>query len=332
MFNFKSILAATAVVLTTTAAYADIGEHNFRLALSIGGKNAQVASAEFFAEEVARLSDGKMNVELFPGAQLGPDLQVISGLRAGIIDATVTTTSLLGTLDPAFNVFDIPYLMRSFDEVNAVADGPAGAVLGEIAENNGISILSLHTGLWRNLTNSNKPVTTAADIAGLRVRTLQNEVFIDFWKALGANPVAIPFPELHSALETGTVDAQENVDGVTVFAGLVDVQKHFTETRHNAYVGTLIFSKAVLNRLTEEERNVIMEAGASADAFWAKAYAGEAGFLRSKVEEALEVSELSEDEFAKLYDMAAPVIKDHLGKLDSDLVGMVQASIAEARQ
>ncbi len=331
MFRIKTIIIASVLVLTAPMVYADINTHKFKLALSIGGKNAQVSSAQFFADEVSRLSDGKMSVELFPGAQLGPDLQVISGLRAGIIDATVTTTSLMGTLDKSFNVFDIPYLMRSFDEVNAVADGPASEVLNNAAEKNGIKILSIHTGLWRNLTNNSRPIRTAEDIAGLRVRTLQNEVFIDFWKAMGANPVAIPFPELHSALETGTVDAQENVNGVTVFAGIMDVQKHFTETRHGAYVGTLIFSQAVLNRLNDDERAVIIEAGESADAFWAKAYAGEAGFLRSKINESLEVSELSDEEYMKLYDLASPVIEKHLKELDPAFSEMVYTSINEAR-
>ncbi len=331
MIRIKTISTALLFALTSTMVHAEINTHKFKLALSIGGKNAQVSSAQFFADEVSRLSDGKMTVELFPGAQLGPDLQVISGLRAGIIDATVTTTSLMGTLDKSFNVFDIPYLMRSFDEVNAVADGPAGEVLGNAAESNGIKILSIHTGLWRNLTNNTKPVSTVDDIAGLRVRTLQNEVFIDFWKAMGANPVAIPFPELHSALETGTVDAQENVNGVTVFAGLMDVQKHFTETRHGAYVGTLIFSQVVLNRLSDEEQAVIIEAGQAADAFWAKAYAGESGFLRSKINESLQVSELSDAEFKKLYEMATPVIEKHLGELDPAFSEMVSASINDAR-
>ncbi len=331
MFSFKSTLTAIAIACAGTSAFADIGNHSFRLALSIGGENAQTKSAQFFADEVSRLSEGKMTVELFPGGQLGPDLQVISGLRAGIIDSTAITTSLLGTLDPSFNAFDIPYLFRSFDEVHAVANGPARGVFEGAAEANGIKLLTIHTGLWRNLTNNKRPLETAEDIAGLRVRTLQSEVFLDFWKALGANPVAVPFPELHSSLETGTVDAQENVDGVTVFAGLIDVQDYFTETRHSAFVGTLIFSKPIFDQLTPQEQAVITEAGKAANEFWNNAYVGEAGFLRSKIDEGLEVSELSEAEFDKIYAASAPVIEKHLSALDAGLVDMLNTSIDSAR-
>lgn len=328
---FTKICTAAALSLAASAAQADIGEHAFRMSLSIGGENAQTKSAQFFADEVSRLSDGKMTMEIFSGSQLGPDLQVLSGLRAGIIDAQALTPSLLGSINTNYNVFDIPYLFRNFEEVQAVIDGPAYDYLDKLGQENGFVTLNLATGLWKNVTNSVRPIATAADFDGLKIRTLQNEVFIDFFSALGANPVAIPFPELHSSLEQGTVDGQENVDGVTVFAGVMDVQKYFTETRHLPYVNILIFSKPVFDRLNTDEQAVILEAGRTSAAFWGDAYRGEAGFLSGKINEGLEVSVMPEDEFAKIYELSQPVIDKHMAAFDAEFIEQVNVSISTQR-
>ena len=331
----RRTFAATGLLLAALAAghaTAQVREHSFKLSLSIAGDNAQTRSAAFFKSEVERLSGGKMKVQLFPGSQLGPDLQVLSGLRAGAIDIQVATTSLLGTIDPAFNVYDIPFLFRNFDEVYAVADGEPGKRFQAIGEKNGFILLNTHSGVWRNLTNRTRAVGSAADIKGLKVRTLQNTVFIDFWKALGANPVAIPFPELYGALEGGTVDAQENANGVTVFAKLMEVQKHFTATQHGAYVGIVMFSGPVWQRLNEDERKVLREAGATSGAQWRKSFLEEDQMLLKRIAEKLTVTPLSPAARAELERLAQPVIDKHMATFDAALVQQVRAAIATVRK
>lgn len=328
-----ALAAATllAAGLSTTPAGAQVRDHTFKLSFAIAGDNAQSRSAAFFKSEVERLSGGKMKVTLFPGSQLGPDLQVLSGLRAGAIEAQIGTTSLLGTIDPAFNLYDIPFLFRSFDEVYAVADGEPGKRFAAIGEKNGFILLNTHSGVWRNLTNRSRPVASAADIKGLKIRTLQNAVFIDFWKALGANPVAIPFPELYSALEGGTVDGQENANGVTVFAKLMEVQKHFTATQHGAYVGVVMFSGPVWARLNEDERKVLREAGATSGAQWRKAFAEEDVMLGKRIADKLTVTALTPAARADLEKLAQPVIDKHLASFDPALVQQVRAAIGTVR-
>lgn len=328
--TLRFTLAAAALTAATLAG-AQVRDQAIKLSFSIGGDNAQSRSAAFFKSEVERLSGGKMKVTLYPGSQLGPDLQVISGLRAGAIEAQIATTSLLGTIDPAFNLYDIPFLFRDFKEVYAVADGEPGQRLKAIGEKNGFILLNTHSGVWRNLSNRSRPVATVADIKGLKVRTLQNAVFIDFWKALGANPVAIPFPELYPALEQGTVDGQENANGVTVFAKLVEVQKHFTATQHGAYVGVVLFSGPVWQRLNEDERKVLREAGNTSGAQWRKAFADEDQMLLKRIGEKLTVTALTPAARAEMERVAQPVIDKHMATFDATLVQQVRAAIASVR-
>jgi TRAP-type transport system periplasmic protein len=330
----KSILHAVfaASLLAAGAAGAQVREHTIKLAFAITGDNPQTRGAAFFKSEVERLSGGRMTVTLFPGSQLGPDLQVLSGLRAGAIEAQLTTTSLLGGIDRAFNVYDIPFLFRDFRELYAVSDGEPGRRLRDIGQGNGLVILNLHSGAWRNLTNRTRPVASARDIKGLKVRTLQNAVFIDFWKALGANPVALPFPELYAALEQGTVDGQENANGVTVFAKLTEVQKHYTPTQHNAYVGVLLFSGPVWQRLNEDERSVLRQAGASSQQFWRQALVDNEAVLLRAIGEKLTVTPLSPAARAEMERLAQPVIDQSMAALEPDLARQVRAAIASVRE
>jgi tripartite ATP-independent transporter DctP family solute receptor len=329
----KTILQAVlaAALLAAGGAGAQVREHAIKLALAITGDNPQTRGAAFFKAEVERLSGGRMTVTLYPGSQLGPDLQVLSGLRAGVIEAQLTTTSLLGGIDAAFTVYDIPFLFRDFRELHAVSDGEPGRRLRDIGQANGLVILNLHSGAWRNLTNRTRPVASAQDIKGLKLRTLQNAVFIDFWKALGANPVALPFPELYAALEQGTVDGQENANGVTVFARLTEVQKHFTATQHNAYVGVLLFSGPVWQRLNDDERNVLRQAGTSSQQFWRQALADNETMLLRTIGEKLTVTALSPAARAEMERLAQPVIDKYMAALEPGLAGQVRGAIAAVR-
>lgn len=311
---------------------AQVREHSIKLALAIAGDNPQTRGAAYFKSEVERLSGGRMTVTLYPGSQLGPDLQVLSGLRAGAIEAQLTTTSLLGGIDRAFNVYDVPFLFRDFRELYAVSDGEPGRRMREIGQAQGFIVLNLHSGAWRNLTNRTRPVASARDIQGLKLRTLQSPVFIEFWKALGANPVALPFPELYTALEQGTVDGQENADGVTVFARLTEVQKHYTNTQHSAYVGVLLFSGPVWQRLNEDERAVLRQAGASSQRYFRQALVDNEAVLLRTLGEKLTVTLLTPAARTEIERLAQPVIEKSMAALDPELARQVRAAIASVRE
>jgi TRAP-type C4-dicarboxylate transport system substrate-binding protein len=143
--------------------------------------------------------------------------------------------------------------------------------------------------------------------------------------------VAIPFPELYSALEQGTVDAQENANGVTVFAKLTEVQKHFTETRHGAYVGVVLFSGPVWKRLNDDERRVLTQAGESSGQRWRKALADEDQALLKRIGEKLTVTTLTPAARAEMHRVAQPVIDKHMAAFDAKWAEQVKAALASVR-
>lgn len=322
---------AMALATCATMATAEIREQNFRLSLTIGGDNSRTRSTQFFADEVARISGGKMQVQVFPGGQLGGDSQAFDALRGGIIDAQVTSTSYLGGIDPKFGIFDLPYLFHNFDEIRAVADGAAGDELRATALANNFVILNMHTGIWRNLTNNVRPVKTVEDFKGLKIRTHPSEAFQDFWRALEAVPVAMPWSELYTALEQGTVDGQENVDGAIAAGKFYEIQKYYTETRHAPYVGVLLFSGTTWNRLNDDERAVLMEAGRTSAANWYREFTEEQKKLVGLFGTKMEVSTIPDEEMSRIHEVVAPVLDKHIAQIDAGLVEKVRSTLASMR-
>ena len=166
--------------------------------------------AQKFADLVAQKSDGKMKVSLFPGAVLGGDLQNLSSVRGGTLDFTTMATGLLAGLNKEFMIFDFPFLFKDFREAYALSDGPVGTrLLGKLADQGIIGL-----GIWdlgfRNITNSRRPITKPEDVQGLKLRVIASPIYIETFKALGANPVPMTFGEVYTALESKAIDGQDN--------------------------------------------------------------------------------------------------------------------------
>ena len=173
---------------------------------------------EKFAELVKEKSGGKITVKLFPGGTLGGDVQTLSALQGGTVEMSVMNAGLMSGRVEGLRRWSIfPSCSTTPQQADAVMDGPFGTKLAEALPDKGVVGLGYWELGFRNLTNNRRPVTKADDIAGLKIRVLQSPVFIDLFTALGANPVPMPYPELYTALETGTVDGQENPFSNVVF-------------------------------------------------------------------------------------------------------------------
>lgn len=331
MKKFILGVAAVSMALSASLVSAEIRDQNFRMSITIGGDNSQTRSSQFFADEVERISGGKMKVQVFTGGQLGNDSQAFDGLRGGIIDVQATSTSYLGGVDPKFGIFDLPYLFHNFDEVFAVANGGAGDMLRDTAMQKNFVLLNMHSGIWRNMTNSVRAVDSLEDFKGLKVRTHPSEAFLDFWGALGATPVHLPWSEVYTALEQGTVDAQENVDGATAAGKFYEVHNQYSQTQHAPYVGALLFSGPTWARLNDDERAVLKQAGETSAANWYREFTEEAAKLQGLFSKSMTITQISDAEFAKIHAAAKPVVEKHLGNMDADLVAEVNATLSSMR-
>ncbi|MDK3019203.1 TRAP transporter substrate-binding protein [Pseudodonghicola flavimaris] len=224
------------------------------------GQDPFSQSVEAFAQRVAELSNGDLTIKIYPGGQLGNERQEISALQGGLQELMITASTNLANMDPALSLLDLPFAFANHQEVDAVTLGPVGEKMMAPLADNGLVGLALWENGFRALTNAVRPINTVEDIKGLKIRVIGAPVFIDTFSALGANPVPMPFPELYSGLETGTVEGQDNPAGGTQAMKFYEVQKYFTPTNHIYGAMIVLGSKRALDRLSDKDREILMQA------------------------------------------------------------------------
>lgn len=327
-----SVLPGLVLLGAAGSARAQVGERTIKFATQNNKGHPSVDGMEKFKELVEEKSGGRITVKLYPGGVLGGDLQTISALQGGTVEMTVLNAGLVAGVAKDFALADLPFLYDTPEEADAVMDGPFGAALLEQLPERNLAGLGFWELGFRQLTNNRRPVAKVDDIAGLKIRVVQQPVMIDLFNALGANAVPMPFPEVYPALETGAIDGQENPFPNILASKLYEVQKYLTVTRHVYNPQAVLVSGKLWNALNEEERGLLRQAAAEARAFQReRSRSTSAEALAQLKEEGLEVTELSAEEAAKLRAKAQPVVAKYKQAADPDLVKLLEAELAKAR-
>jgi tripartite ATP-independent transporter DctP family solute receptor len=213
-----------------------------------------------FAEEIKAKTKGRIEVRLHPGGALGGDREVLEGLQIGTVDLAVPSTSVIANFVPEVQVFDIPFLFRDFDHAQAVLDGPVGQETLAKFRAKGLQGLAFGGIGFRQLTNSRRPVNGPDDVKGLKIRTQENQIHLQVWRALGALPTPMALPEVFTALQQGVVDGQENPIGAILNNKFGQVQKYLTITNHAFTPVGFVMAPRAFDALSTEDRQLFVEA------------------------------------------------------------------------
>ncbi len=218
------------------------------------------AGAQAFAQEIDRLSEGRIHIVEQPANALGGEREMVEGLQIGSVDMVITSTGPVGNFVPEILVLDLPFLFRDYEHARGVLDGEIGQELLESFPERGIVALAWTENGFRHLTNNQRAVRTPEDLQGLKIRTMENQVHIRAFQAAGAAPTPMAFPELFTALQQGTVDGQENPIPVITSANFQEVQRYLSLTGHVYSPALVLISPSVWDRLSEEEQGWFREA------------------------------------------------------------------------
>ena len=213
-----------------------------------------------FCDEIERGTQGRYKCQQFPNSALGGEREQIEAVQLGTQDLVNTSTGPLGNFVPEVKIVDIPFLFRDYDHARKVMDGPIGQDLQKKMAAKGLINLAWTENGFRHMTNSKRAITKADDASGLKMRTMENKVHMDGYKTFGILPTPMPFPELFTALQQGTVDGQENPIPVILSSKFSQVQKHLSLTGHVYSPAALIMSPAVWNKLSDADKQVFTEA------------------------------------------------------------------------
>ena len=331
----KSLLAgacATSLLLASmTSNAAEIRERTLRFAFQNVKEHPQGQGAQKFADLLTESSGGKIKVRLFPGGTLGGDVQTVSALQGGTLDLTVLNSGILAAQAKDFAMLDFPFLFNNVEEAHAVIDGPVGQKLAAQLDSKGL----INLGYWdlgfRNITNSKHPINKLEDMQGLKIRVIQSPIYLETFSALGANPVAMAFPEVYTGLEQHTIDGQENPFTVIEGSKFYEVQKYLSVTGHIFNPQSFIIGKKTWDRLNDDEKALIKDAAAKAQSYQREVTATSMGNARGNLEKHVAVNDISAEEKDRFRERVQPVIEKFSKELDGSLVKMMYDEIAKVR-
>ena len=224
------------------------------------GVQAQLST---LAPEIETATDGKVGVEIYSAGQLGDDVTATEMVVAGQLDANNTSTAPLVNYVPELGIFDIPFLFADEAEADYILDNTeVGTYLNGKLEEMGIINVAWNENGFRELTNSKRPVATVADVAGLKIRTMENEFHEELWNSLGATATPMSSTELYTALEQGTVDGEENPIANLYAYQFQEVQDYISITNHIYSPFLLDFSKILWDGYGEDVQDAILTAAA----------------------------------------------------------------------
>jgi TRAP-type transport system periplasmic protein len=298
MHFIRRTLIATAVLATALSATAqDIQTRLIRFGYGLNENSNQGRAVKLFAEEVEKASGGKMKVRAIGAAALGPDVQMQQALIGGAQEMMVGSTATLVGITKEMALWDTPFLFNNTKEADALLDGPIGQkVIDKLPEKGLIGLVYWENG-FRNLTNSKRAVNKLEDLDGIKLRVMQNNVFLESFKTLGANAVPMPFPELFPALETKTVDGQENPFNTILSSKFYEVQKYLTVTNHVYSPWIVLVSKKWWDGLNKAEQKVLMDAAKKSRDFERQDTRAEAGKALAELKaKGMQINELPASE------------------------------------
>jgi tripartite ATP-independent transporter DctP family solute receptor len=213
-----------------------------------------------FCDDIEKGTQGRYKCQQFPNSALGGEREMIEAVQLGTLDVVNTSTGPVGNFVPEVKIVDIPFLFRDYDHARKVMDGPIGQDILTKFPSKGLVALSWTENGFRHMTNNKRPIVKPDDAAGLKMRTMENKVHMDGYRAFGIQPTPMAFPEVFGALQQGTVDGQENPIPVILASKFSQVQKYLSLTGHVYSPALLITSPRVMNKLSDADKKVFYDA------------------------------------------------------------------------
>nr|WP_300305572.1 TRAP transporter substrate-binding protein [uncultured Anaerostipes sp.] len=279
--------------------------------------------AEKFADEVSRLSDGKMKIEVYPNSTLGGDRELLESCKDGDIPFVVQNTAPQVTFLPDTAVFDLPSAFSTIEEAREAVDNPEFyQKMEKVYEDGGYKLLGYADQGFR-VMSTNKEIRDISDFKGQKIRTMENSYHLDFWKDLGANPTPMTFSEVYIGLQQGTIDAQENPYEVIVSSKLYEQQDYVVETNHLPHYISLIVSDEFYKDLPEDQQKIITEAAETA-----KEYARQAS--DDRIEDRIKTIEDSGTKIIRLSDETKEQIRDAASDIYDEIEDEVSKELVDA--
>ncbi|AEC21838.1 TRAP dicarboxylate transporter subunit DctP [Pusillimonas sp. T7-7] len=316
-------IAAVTTVLILAATSPVHAEKTIKINLAHGGDPVHPwnTAAKQFAKEVQEKSNGALTVRIYTAGQMGSDREMLESTQSGALQMSAISTMAMSGFEPSLQIFDLPYLMPSYELAYKVLDGEIGQEVAEKLKKKGVRNLAYWENDYRQLSNSKKPIVTVEDVAGLKIRVPETPILISWLEALKAIPTPIAYTELYTSLQQGVVDGQDNGIFLMHSAKYYEVQKYYTLTNHIYAPVAFLINERFFNKLSGEQQQIIQEAAEHARDYQRSLSKDLRNERLSEMKQAgLEVTELSPEALQQFRESAQPVYEKMKSVVDERLL------------
>ena len=328
-----SAMVLGAALFAGAASAQDVQERTIRWGHLNNADHPVSFGVKKFAEILSAKSGGKLNIREFPSSQLGNELQQQSALRGGTQEMLSASTTSLATVVPEFGLLDFPFIVGTTEQAEALAQGPFGKALIDTLPQRGLIGLGYWGLGFRNVTNSRLPVAKLEDFSGLKLRVIPNPVYLQSFSAFKANPIPMAFGELYSALETGTVDGQENPYTVILSNKFYEVQKYVSATNHTFTQNIILVSKIFWDKLSPVEQRMMREAYEESRGYQKEQTRLQTESALAELQaKGMKYNAVAPAELERMRNAARPVVDKVSGSLNPETVKLFNAELDRIRK
>lgn len=287
------------------------------LVMAVNGTDIQIDArvADKFAELVEEASGGNVTISVYPNDQLagGNATKGIEMIAGGSVDLAAYATCTMAVIDQKLSVGTIPWIFDSYEEARKVIDSTGGEYYAERLAQKGLTYLgSFHNG-FRQITNSKHAVESPEDVKGLKIRVPGSEIYMEFFRAFGADPVAMSWSEVFTAIQQGTIDGQENGISITESSKMNEIQDYLTMWNYSYENDLFIANTEIWESLDEKTRKLLQDKASEA-CEWGRDILEkeEVETVQKFIEEDIEVTELSKEQQAAFEEVVEPVKQEFI--------------------
>lgn len=265
--NRREVMIGASALAMSTGLSVRLGHAatEFRYAHFSPTSDPNHVTSESFAEKLSNATGGEYTVKIFPGAQLGGEIDVVEGILLGTVDISIPSAASIANWVPEMNVLNMPFIFRDWDHYTAVSQGEVFDRIVEHAAAKNIRVLGMLTSGARHIM-TREPLDSFEDLKGRKIRTVQNPVHVATFNAFGANATAIAYPELYSSLQTGLVEGGDAANTNYFTEKFYEVAPHWAQVSWLFYSNFMIMREDKYQALPAEAQNALNAAGREAGA------------------------------------------------------------------
>ncbi|MBY6109893.1 TRAP transporter substrate-binding protein [Halomonas sp. DP1Y21-3] len=276
-----------------------------------------------FKKEVEENSDGRISINVLPAAQVGGDVEIIEQIQMGLVDIGIPPTATLGNFEPRLQILDLPFLISTYDDMEAVLDGDVGREILDTLEDDGMHAFNFWGAGFRHMTNNVRAIESPEDLDAIRMRTMQAPIIISTYENYGANATAMAFTEVYNGLQQGVVEGQENPLANIYTMRFHEVQDYLSLTSHAYHAYAAVMNKDAWESLPEDLQQVMLEAFDNGRDASRQMTLEDEEVIMSEIKDEIAINEISDEARQAFVEASMPVHEDYEDVVTPELLHKV---------